>query len=493
MNSVPFIGMDIRHLWRQLSDAITTVTGSNEVTDRDLAIVRAMHPSGIVTESSDGTSAEVAEANRDRNMSDFYWSIDDMFWMADQDDFGGYHYLRDVYVQDGSSDLFAITVSDGKLFQFPVSLNSADEIELGDPQQVQMQFAPVERAMTVMRGDDGVYRALAVLSTAVLNRCGEIDSTALYDTFVERFQGDERVNFHHTEVEFGTLRMIRRSDYVLWGVIEFDDTEIGRAAAENIMADEAGDWGISIEFLYEPDAVELIDVSGVQIPVYESGTLTRASILKSRKAAAWFTAIPSADIVERSKTVNKSIKSDLAQLVGDDLVDKAAELDTEINSRAVDENMVRRESETPPTGEVEESSPAEESPNQAADENGAEVIEVDDSLVDVLISGVTNSDAFTAIQDTIGTLQAQLNEALANVAELVTANDEMAGELRSIKERQGEFEAGYDERVDQFVASAPPTKRYVLAGQQERSSATPAQPIDMNDFLANRLGTGVGK
>ena len=458
--------MDIRPYWRQLSDALTTVTGKQSVDDSDLAIVRAMSPNGVVFES------ETIE--RDRNMSDLFWAIDDIFWMAEREDFDGFHWLRDVYVSSNSNDLFAITVSDGKLFQFPVSLNSTDEIQLGEPTQVQMQFTPVERAMTVTRCEDGVYRALAVLSTAVLNKSGEIDSRALFDTFVERFEGNERVNFHHTEIEFGTLRMVRRSDYVLWGVIEFDDTDIGRAAAESVMADEDGEWGISIEFNYEPDSVEYIDVSGIQIPVYESGTLTRASILKSRKAAAWFTAIPSADKVERKRTVNKSIKDDLAQLVGDELVETAAELDTDINSRAVDENMVRREAESEvPTGE--------ESSNQPPVETEETIeIEVDVPLMSAIIDGVTNSEFASQVQDTIGTLQAQLSEALVSVQELTA-------ELRAIKERQGQFEEQYDERVDEFTAAAPKSVRtYTLAGTEPVNNASAA--VDMNDFLKARKG-----
>lgn len=457
-----------------------SVEGLQDLSDEDAGVER----SWIATMAdklrgfADGLSEQASQyqsIQRDQSFSDLFWAVDDIFWLADHDQFDGWHYMRDMFV-DNSGDMFAITISDGKMFRFPVTLNERDEPTIGEPAQVTMTFTPVERAAMVYRNASGQYEALAILNTAVLNKDGEIDSTALFDTFVDRFQGGERVNFHHLDIEFGTLRHIYRSGVNLWGHFEFDDSDMGRAVAESLATDETGEWGISIEFLYEPDEMEFIQVNGMAVPVYNSGTLHRASVLKSRKACAWFTAIPSVATKERA-AMNQQIKSDFVDLVGQDLANKAEEMDDSINNRAVQENMVRREESTD------------------APTTDPQTIEVDAPLLAAMTESVTASEPWQGLTQTVNDISAQFAEAMQAVtnltSQLTEATDSMAAEMRSRSESVDAEMAEIKQALGLRNAAKPPAQRVarLAPGAATAQPGVPAEVSkeDLGDLPAQRL------
>lgn len=421
--------------------------------------------------------AEAIESkDRAKSVYDLFWQVDEIFWAADEDEFGGFHWLIDVFADEGG--MFAITSSDGKMFRWPISLDGNDEIVLGESQQVRQDFPTVNQSISVHRAANGHYYALALLSTSVLNKDGEIDSTALFDSFVDRFGTNylhempggfaftprERVNFHHidsVEAEFGSIKSVYRSGVCLWAVIEFDDTEMGRAVAETLAADEDGEWGISIEFVFNLESNEFIEVNGVRIRVFNEGTLHRASVVKNSKAAAWFTAIPAvAATMERDmkKEITDAIKSDLTELVGDDLassmVESASAHDDDINTRVAEEGMISRDAD-------EESVPGEADSAEDAVAEAEVELDVEVELNDAVLGALAESEPIKAIEglvnglaENVQSLAQSLEDALATLNksadDMATAHQAAIGRIDTIEQRMGGVEEETERQQDEL-------------------------------------------
>src|SRR6185503_16507019 len=108
-----------------------------------------------------------------------------------------------------------ITRNDGKLYKVPVTVDADSQVTLGEEQLVVMDFKPVTaRSLTVQRQADGQVRWFAMPAcTAVLNRVGEIDSRALFDSFVdhiERGGAYPELDFFH----LGERLILGKADWV---------------------------------------------------------------------------------------------------------------------------------------------------------------------------------------------------------------------------------------------------------------------------------------
>jgi len=231
-----------------------------------------------------------------------------------------------------ATENYAVAAKEGALYKVPIVIGEGDTVTLGEWQRVVTEHVPAagatqtetpatetpaeERFFRVRRQSDGRYRWVAVSCTAVLNRVGEIDSTKLFDSFVERINDGEpmpQLDFFHVDgTDMGEADFVARDGFTLVASGLFEDSAIGRAAAEGLTKDP-GYWGTSI--LYAPTSEpQLVDFSGITIPVYEQGILRKITILPEARAAALFT-----NITKRSKdTMKKEVSDALKKLLGDD-------------------------------------------------------------------------------------------------------------------------------------------------------------------------------
>lgn len=300
-------------------------------------------------------------------------------------------YVLDVYIDDTGA--FAIiTHSDGKLYKVPVTIDANSQVIVGEEQLVVVDFKPITaRGITIKRQADGRVRWFAMPAcTAVLNRSGEIDSRALFDSFVEHIERNggtyPELDFFHLgeRLILGTADWVARDGFSYCASGLFDDTEIGRAAAKAIEADP-NYWGLSIAYLPTQEPEKLRSADGIEIPVYNAGINRYISLLPEDTAASILTSISTGEEVNR---MDKKIKDALKKLTGDDaaLLDNIVAAVDDVNRSATD--MINRE-QTPVTVKVKTvAAPVAATPAPVARE-----------LTDEDIQAVLASDQFKTLFD----------------------------------------------------------------------------------------------
>lgn len=241
-----------------------------------------------------GPAAGGAEGERTIALEQIWSQVSAGINERDPEDWNQWHWLQDLYYDDGQ--LFAITISAGRLFRWPVTAES-DAVRVGEPVAVVVQFADADAEDSndgeqrvwpgdVRQTEDGRWVGCAVLCTATVNKMGILDSRALFDSFVERFQGDgsEYINLLHLggdKSQIGVLRHIWREDKLLVGLYEFAaDDAVAAAVARTLGADSDGFWGGSIEFAHYGQ-MQLVEVAeGVKLPMTHDGKLLGYSIAR---------------------------------------------------------------------------------------------------------------------------------------------------------------------------------------------------------------------
>jgi regulator of replication initiation timing len=378
-------------------------------------------------------------------------------------------YPMDAYVGDDGSSLFAIVTQGGKLFQVPISVRNED-ITLGEWTQVTEVFQPVQQSsFTIRRQADGRHRWMGVVATSVINRVGEIDSVALFDSFVEHWQntGEQpRVDYYHMgdsdpeAWEFGTADYLAREDccYIASGLFD-EDHPLTQATIRAYERDPAGTWGWSIEFYahVEPEIVVLNPK--VQVPVYKRGKNTRISVVKEVDAAGLFTRI---GITEEKFRMKRNIQEKLEELFGDDAEGLAAFVETvdTVNRTISDDKLIHRqkadEAADPDEDEDEDEGTDEE--EDAEENQRVAQIELDEAGLAALAEQVSTSPAFVELQRTIASLT-------ESVGKLVTAKEEdakeiarMRGENTKLAKRLATVEADETEKKQTWAEDLPRRK-----------------------------------
>jgi hypothetical protein len=333
-----------------------------------------------------------------------------------------------MYVEDAGP--FAIvTKGDGKLYKMPVTVGADSQITVGEMVEVVTEFAPVSRQqMSIKRQKDGQVRWFAFPAcTAVLNRSGEIDSRALFDSFVEyaeRTENYPELDFFHLgeSLTLGKADWIGRDgvSYCASGV--FDDSPVARAAIKSI-EDNPGYWGLSIAYVptKEPEVIRSQD--GIEINVFNAGINRFISLLPEDTAASILTSIHTKE--DEVNRMNEKIEKALKKLTGDDealFTELADKLEGVTRSA---EGMISRE----------------EGKQESAPEVKREITEDD-------IAMIVASDAFkTAVGEIVA---AKMADAAAMVEEIKEdAKDEGKQEERQADppavDRMAEFLTALDE------------------------------------------------
>ena len=327
--------------------------------------------------------------------------LDEMGTPDEYGDIRSSGYVLDVYMDDAGA--FAIiTHSDGKLYKIPVTIDADSQISMGEEQLVVIDFKPVTaRSITVKRQADGRVRWFAAPAcTAVLNRSGEIDSRALFDSFVNHIERDggtyPELDFFHLgeRLILGTADWVARDGYSYCASGLFDETEIGRAAAK-ALEDNPDYWGLSIAYLPTEEPEKLRSGEGIEIPVYNAGINRYISLLPEGTAASIFTSISTREEVNR---MEKHVKDALEKLVGDDteLFKNIVATVDDVNRSAT--GMINREqpaSETPAAAVTTSAKPKVAVKKPAA----AAPAPVARELTDEDIEAVFASEKFAALFD----------------------------------------------------------------------------------------------
>lgn len=239
---------------------------------------------------------------------------------ADEYDPDRMHLFQELYIASGGG-MFALSVQGGKLYRSPVAVSDTG-VTVGSPEQVVTRFEPVnlQRTRIITRAENNLPVFLSILATAALNKANELDTRALFDTFVERFgksDTEEYINVYHIgkdKSRVGRLLWVGRDENLLLGLWTPDDNPVGRAVANTLEADVKGEWGVSIEFLPDDDGNLIELIPGIEIRAFEAGTLWGASVVRSAHACSWFTGHLT-ETKERTFTMDKTVQDAIKTLI----------------------------------------------------------------------------------------------------------------------------------------------------------------------------------
>jgi hypothetical protein len=441
----------------------------------------------------------------------------------------------DIFVENNA--LFAVLAREGKLYR--VDLNVAEDgvVTMLNETQVLHQFVPVngEQRTTVFRQSDGRLRVVAVVCTAVMNRIGELDSTAMFDSFVEHIEETQEypiVTFFHQgeRSRLGQADFVARDEYTYIASYVFDDNEFGQAASRGMEAN-AEYFGHSIEF--EALDAEMLEVAdGITLPMYTRGVNTAITICGEAIAAALFTAVKSMQGVQR---MDQKAKDELLKLFDGNakLVDDFEEFVDDTNRTIVDENMVARalnledtednleeeleddvetEDEVETESEVEGETASEEVEEteleteledeaeeeteeleEPVDENVADrSFVIDETVIEAISEQLADRDVsqFDAVSTTLNDVQALVEKLDRNMSGAFT---KVHQDYETLMARVEELEKPQEDQNRNFVAQLPRQSQDRLIFRPSRDRGEPSGNGDSPTNLADKAASVVDK
>lgn len=372
--------------------------------------------------------------------------------------------------------------------------------------------------MQVHRQKDGTYRWLMRAAIAVLNRVLELDSTALFDEFVNRFKsGDFPIPYltlrHQPKDGFymGDVDYVGRDGFVLVASGTFDDDPeniLAQKAALSISQDTEGFWGVSIGFQLEQDdpmpetlrqviRMEQGDVI-LEIPVYNKGTLVECSILDETECASFFTDVVSMEVLDAmpKELRNRNDRKELLKLFGtDEAVDEFLEGNDELNRDITERGLITRDTELDEiadeldsqTDVLETDDDAQETDDETDDEiTDDESIEIDDDLFADLISGLMSNDDFVSmVADAVSSENRNLRIPVArNIMDITALNRRLEIAESALEELGANLEDDMPQR----------SRRKILSGKKRgkrprdlHSSEQDDEPDDSLDSILDDM------
>lgn len=268
------------------------------------ALIRAYNEWGeTAPESVYNIAGKSRPNNRAVAFNDIYETVGNAVFLADEAE-RKFTLLYDMFYE--GDEIYALGMRDGIVYKIEVEpLYGEDEytdVMLGEfiPIGPDEQFASViqtkQNRVKVYRDKHTQKRRwLSVASVAVLNRVGEIDSTFLFDSFIDfatRTGIYPDLNVYHLGdgSKIGKADYLARMGYVYIASGTFDDSEDGIRFYEALRGRD--DWGNSIEF-YSPRAyMETFEIGRgkkLQVPVHKKGINTGITLVSEKDAASVFT------------------------------------------------------------------------------------------------------------------------------------------------------------------------------------------------------------
>ncbi len=407
---------------------------------------------------------------RAMSMGRLFCQIDDALF-----DMEGWPWLHDLYRDDDGS-IFAIASSKGMLFSYPVAVEG-DDVVVGEPVRVEETFEPVRMTRTkIIRQDDGRVRWLSVSCTSVLNRVGEIDSRALFDSFVahaeETGEYPYRTFYHQGKaLKTGMADFLARDGnaYITSGLYDEDST---LAPYEiRVLEENPEYWGESIGYSAGEQPSEIEVGPGIKIPVFSDGVNREISLLPEGHAAAWFTHISTQQEVNRMR---EKVMDALIELVGDE--DKAKEfaaLVDDTNRTIDDDDLITRDAD----GVQQESDP------EPAPEPEREIV-MDDQTLDAITAKFDSAivSALMPILERMGVVEATVEAVARNLEE---ASSETGSALEAIRERIAPLETEDSVKQEEWKNDLPRTRMRVTYRPRETRSGKTSMAEAADATLAN--------
>lgn len=413
--------------------------------------------------------------------------IYDQMW--EDDDLSG-SWIHDLYLGDG--DPFLIVSKRGKLYRVALDV-AGDSVNLSDMEPVEITFQPTERLATktvIREVEEGVYRWFSISATSVLNKDGEIDSQALFDSFVDHIDrtGEYPVRrFHHVNHESfvtGECDFVARSDHALITSGIYND---GKLAELEVKAqlEEPDEWGESIGYL-PTEPPELIRVSDVEIPAYNEGVLREISTVRKENACSWFTTTALREEVMRMGLRERAREGLLKLFGGDEDAMQEFIADIDLTNREIaEENLISREDTEEDEGEDVDG--GEEVQTRSEEEHPQEVI-LDDDALDAIV------ERFSATLEPFMARIEALEASLETQREAVSStSDEVAEALDALTERVEVLEKGDEEKIEEALADKSPKMNRVNVGYRPRverkgdDEEDQGQPLPMESTASDTL------
>lgn len=361
-------------------------------------------------------------------------------------------YFMTFYLEQGQ--LFGLFNDHGQLSRAGIDVDGDGQtLMVGDMEPVIHQFSPVSRSgFFIVRQANGRTRFFMIAATAIINRVGEIDSTALFDDMIRRAEESgfyPKLDFYHlgevhSSFEFGQFDFLARDGVVYVGSGLFDDGHPIAIAAERTLRKNAAAWGASIEY-YRPQnrGIEYVDLgNGLEIAAYTEGLNTRISLLPEQAAAAWFTGITT----EKRNMDDRKLKA-LRDLFGEDeagynaLVAKLTNVNTEVR----DKGLVFREAE-----QAETETATDAAATETADAQDT-VIELDDAAIAEIVKVARaqfESEVLVTVTDNLNTIT-------GNLAKLVDGQAALQAAFNGMQERIATLEQSDEEKQRTWLSDLP--------------------------------------
>lgn len=357
-------------------------------------------------------------------------------------------YVLDVYLND--KGFFAlVTKSDGKLYKLPVTVGKDNAIVTGEETEVFMEALPVtgRQIISVSRSEDGSARWFAAPAcTAILNRSGEIDSRALFDSFeahIMRTGEYPELDFYHMgeKILLGRADWVARDGVAYCASGTFHDTPIARAAIESIEK-EQDYWGLSIAYVPTSEPQKIRTSDGAEIPVYNTGVNRFISLLPESDAASILTSIST---IEEKKRMNEKVLESFRKLTGDnpELVKQFQMKIDSVNRNAV--GMISRDTYAATPSPV------------TVDPAPVEQREITPEDLTILLESAEFKDAVTGIINDALAAQAQATVDAMTVMqeEQVKENSTMRGLINGVSARLAKAEKTRDAAIKEVLDDMP--------------------------------------
>lgn len=292
------------------------------------SVVKYLQDNSIIPREVSGDGSHENDKTTDRALT-----LSDVWWSVMNAALAKYPaaYVNDVYTEDDGR-MFAVLSQDGKLYRSEITL-SEGQASLADWQQVVVDFKPVgtgeetrailghglKPGVHIIRQADGKVRWVSVSCTAILNRVGQIDSTALFDSFIKHANETGlypyRTFYHQGETfRTGQADYLARDGvcYITSGV--YDDSDIARAEIKS-REDNPEYWGESIGYEATSEPQRLAVSDGISIQVFTQGIHKEISTVRSAHAAALYT---TTNQIVREAFMNDKVFQELVTLFGDE-------------------------------------------------------------------------------------------------------------------------------------------------------------------------------
>ncbi len=397
---------------------------------------------------------ESLDAHRAKSLDEAFGDLMDQVWQMDE-----YAWLNGAFLDAGK--MFAIVTASGKLYRADISVVE-DSLTLSPREswlEVKLDFPPVAgdqqqlSRTTIQRQSDGKFRWFSISGSAVLNRSGEIDSRALFDSFIKHAEetGEYPIReFFHAGEKFrtGQCDYLARDDFLLITSGVYDETEIGLAEVK-ARQENPEYWGDSIGFLPTQEPAKIRVAEGVNILAYDEGILSEISTLPEALAAAWYTATPTIKEVDRMLTQKQ--KDELGKLMGSpEAADKWLEENSATRNREIVESgkVTRQTVGQPPASPDPEGT----QPEPEAETAQPETFVIDDAAFETLVSRVS--------EGLDGRIRAAVDEAVRGIPESVQTyftqlQTAVQGLADGVEKRLQALEKPEDEKRQVWLQDAP--------------------------------------